>query len=324
MNTSRESPVLEVRDLVKHFDMRRSLLRRGRGKVRAVDGVSLQVEAGKTTALVGESGCGKSTIARLILQLLQPDSGEIRLGGEAVVDASKEFRRSVQMVFQDPYSSLTPHLTIGSLLKEPLAIHKVCRPEEMDDQILENISAVGLPGDILNRHPHELSGGQRQRIGIARAISVNPKLVVCDEPVSALDVSIRSQIINLLLDLQKSRNLAYLFISHDLDMVAHVSDYVAVMYLGKIVEQAPTETFFAGPKHPYSKALLASALIPDPNRRTGKIQLAGEVDSGAGLGVGCSFRSRCPLAVEKCAAEVPTLLLSGDERLVACHRTESS
>ncbi len=322
MTQVRESPILEIRDLVKHFAMRRSLLRRSRDKVRAVDGVSLQIQSGMTTALVGESGCGKSTIARLILQLLQPDSGEIRMSGEVVVDASKGFRRSVQMVFQDPFSSLTPHLTIRSILKEPLTVHKVCPAEEIQDHILDLVSAVGLSADMLNRYPHQLSGGQRQRIGIARAIAVNPKLIVCDEPVSALDVSIRSQIINLLLDIQKSRNLAYLFISHDLDMVAHVSDTVAVMYLGKIVEQAPTETFFAGPRHPYSKALLASALIPDPKRRSENRELVGEMDSGVERETGCSFRTRCPLAIDLCATREPALHYSADEHLTACHRIE--
>ena len=322
MTQVRESPILEIRDLVKHFAMRRSLLRRSRDKVRAVDGVSLQIQSGMTTALVGESGCGKSTIARLILQLLQPDSGEIRMSGEVVVDASKGFRRSVQMVFQDPFSSLTPHLTIRSILKEPLTVHKVCPAEEIQDHILDLVSAVGLSADMLNRYPHQLSGGQRQRIGIARAIAVNPKLIICDEPVSALDVSIRSQIINLLLDIQKSRNLAYLFSSHDLDMVAHVTDTVAVMYLGKIVEQAPTETFFAGPRHPYSKALLASALIPDPKRRSENRELVGEMDSGVERETGCSFRTRCPLAIDLCATREPALQYSADEHLTACHRIE--
>ena len=281
MNRAVESPVLEVRDLVKHFSLRRSWFRPGSATVRAVDGVSLKIEAGSTTALVGESGCGKSTIARLILQLLQPDSGEILLHDTPVVKASATFRRSVQMIFQDPYSSLTPHLTIESTLREPLAIHNICQSAEMRDHLLELVAAVGLSDDVLSRYPHELSGGQRQRIGIARAISVNPKLVVCDEPVSALDVSIRSQIINLLLELQQRRNLSYLFISHDLDLVDHVSDTVAVMYRGKIVEQAPTARFFAGPEHPYSRALLSSSLVPDPRKR--KVSAASRGDAtGAG------------------------------------------
>lgn len=285
MNRASESPVLDVRDLVKHFSLRRSWFTPGSATVRAVDGVSLTIEAGSTTALVGESGCGKSTIARLILQLLQPDSGEILLHGTPVVKASATFRRSVQMIFQDPYSSLTPHLTIGSILREPLAIHNICQSAEMRDHLLELVAAVGLSDDVLSRYPHELSGGQRQRIGIARAISVNPKLVVCDEPVSALDVSIRSQIINLLLELQQRRNLSYLFISHDLDLVDHVSDTVAVMYRGKIVEQAPTARFFAGPEHPYSRALLSSSLVPDPRKRhvsaASRREAAGAGDAGA-------------------------------------------
>ena len=281
MNGASESPVLEVRDLVKHFSLRRSWFRRGKASVRAVDGVSLKIEAGSTTALVGESGCGKSTIARLILQLLRPDSGEILLHDTPVVKASAAFRRSVQMIFQDPYSSLTPHLTIEALLREPLAIHDICPPAEMRDRLQELVAAVGLPGEILSRYPHELSGGQRQRIGIARAISVDPKLVVCDEPVSALDVSVRSQIVNLLLDLQRRRNLSYLFVSHDLDLVDHVSDTVAVMQSGKIVEQAPTARFFAGPEHPYSRTLLSSSLVPDPRKRKVFAATRGEV-AGAG------------------------------------------
>ena len=322
MNAAAERPVIAVKNLVRHFAMRRSWLQREVVRVHAVDGISFEIAAGSTLALVGESGCGKSTTARLILQLEKPDSGQILLDGEPVTKPTPRLRQNVQMVFQDPYASLTPHFKIRSTLREPLTIHRVCKPSEMQDRIVDAIAAVGLPMDIMRRYPHELSGGQRQRVGIARAISVKPRLIVCDEPVSALDVSIRSQIINLLLDLQKSRGLAYLFISHDLDLVAHVSDFVAVMYLGKIVEQAPTGNFFAGPRHPYSKALLASQLFPDPHRRIQFAPLKGEIASPADMPSGCRFRTRCPLAIDKCTDIEPLLRLVGASHLSACHRAE--
>ena len=315
-------PVLEVQNLVKHFDLRRSWFQQGTQKVRAVDGISFDIMAGKTLALVGESGCGKSTTAKLILKLLQLDGGEIYLNGELVSEATPEFRRKIQMVFQDPYASLTPHFKVKSILREPLVVHDICPPQERQNHIQDVLAAVGLSSDIASRYPHELSGGQRQRVGIARAISVNPTFIVCDEPVSALDVSIRAQIINLLLDLQENRNLAYLFISHDLDLVAHVSDTVAVMYLGKIVEKAPTGDFFAGPKHPYSKALLASSLVPHPGNRKQFVPLVGEVASAANLPSGCRFRTRCPLAIDKCAVIEPTLRSVGNGHLAACHRVD--
>jgi len=322
MNTATVQPVIAVKDLVKHFDMRRSWFQRETVSVRAVDGISFEIEAGSTLALVGESGCGKSTTAKLILQLEQPDSGQVLLDGEPVITATPRLRQNIQMVFQDPYASLTPHFKIQSILREPLAIHRICRRSEMPERIAEAIDAVGLPPDVMPRYPHELSGGQRQRVGIARALAVKPRLIVCDEPVSALDVSIRSQIINLLLDLQQSHDLAYLFISHDLDLVAHVSDVVAVMYLGKIVEQAPTGTFFADPKHPYSKALLASSPVPDPHRRIPFAPLRGEIASPTDLPSGCRFRTRCPLAIDKCAEVEPPLRSVGADHLSACHRAE--
>ncbi|MHA1548621.1 MAG: ABC transporter ATP-binding protein, partial [Alphaproteobacteria bacterium] len=304
-------PVIAVKNLVKHFEMRRSWFQREVLSVHAVDGVSFAIAAGSTLALVGESGCGKSTTAKLILQLEQPDSGEILLDGEPITRPTPELRQSVQMVFQDPYASLTPHFRVESILREPLVVHRICPRREMRGRIASALEAVGLPQDVMSRYPHELSGGQRQRVGIARAISIEPKLIVCDEPVSALDVSIRSQIINLLLDLQHARNLAFLFISHDLDLVAHVSDSVAVMYLGKIVEHGPTEAFFAAPKHPYSRALLDSSLAPDPHQRIKSVPLQDEIASPTDLPSGCRFRPRCPFSIDKCAEIEPPLRLAG-------------
>jgi peptide/nickel transport system ATP-binding protein/oligopeptide transport system ATP-binding protein len=320
--------VLAVDKLVKHFRLHGGGVGKRAQIVPAVDGVSFAIAARTTLALVGESGCGKSTTARLIVQLLAADSGEIRLDGELVGGATgmsiKRLRRKVQMVFQDPYASLTPHLRIGTILREPLIVHRLARSAELRDRVNSALDAVGLSPEIANRYPHELSGGQRQRVGIARAIAVEPRLLVCDEPVSALDVSIRSQIINLLLDLQESRGLTYLFISHDLGLVDHISDVVAVMYLGKIVETAPTATFFAGPRHPYSRALLASSPMPDPRRRSQFVPLGGEIASGDALPSGCRFRTRCRLAIPKCAELEPVLRLIGQDQLAACHRAEES
>jgi oligopeptide/dipeptide ABC transporter ATP-binding protein len=325
--TADPEPILEVKDLVKHFVSSGSWSWQQRRKTRAVDGISFKLLPGSTLALVGESGCGKSTTAKLILQLLEPDSGDIRLCGESVTkpkkNALRRLRRNVQMVFQDPYASLTPHLKIGAVLREPFLVKGVRPRYEINERVRSVLTAVGLDPDIAQRFPHELSGGQRQRVGIARAIAGEPRLIVCDEPVSALDVSIRSQIINLLLDLQKSRGLSFLFISHDLDLVAHVSDVVAVMYLGKIVEQAPAATFFAQPRHPYSQALLASSPIPDPRRRT-KPAIRGEIMAGTELGAGCRFRNRCPLAVSLCAAAEPELQTITESHEVACHRADET
>ena len=320
-------PVLEVEDLVKHFAGTAAWPWQPTRPIRAVDGISFKLMPSSTLALVGESGCGKSTTAKLILQLLEPDSGDIRLDGQSVArpleDALKRLRRNVQMVFQDPYASLTPHLRIGATLREPFLVRGGRSRIEIGEHIKSVLTAVGLDPEIAERFPHELSGGQRQRVGIARAIAGEPRLIVCDEPVSALDVSIRSQIINLLLDLQKSRGLSYLFISHDLDLVAHVSDVVAVMYLGKIVEQAPTTSFFAQPRHPYSQALLASSPVPDPRRRA-KPAIRGEIGSGTALATGCRFRDRCPLAADICAEAEPKLRDVAGSHSVACHRADET
>lgn len=315
-------PLLSVRNLSKSFKIRQSWLNRKTLQVQAVDGISFDISAGSTMALVGESGCGKSTTAKLILRLIDPDSGEIFFDGQPVTQPTSQLRQAIQMVFQDPYASLTPHFKIQAILREPLVVHKICPKSEMSDRIISAVSAVGLPADVINRFPHELSGGQRQRISIARALAVDPKIIICDEPVSALDLSIRSQIINLLLDIQKNRNLAYLFISHDLDLVAHVSDFVSVMYLGQIIEQASTDRFFAGPRHPYSKALLASSLVADPKKRVKLAPLKGEVASPTDLPTGCNFRTRCAMAVEKCVSVEPPLQQVYNGHLVACHRAE--
>jgi oligopeptide transport system ATP-binding protein len=323
LTTPRIEPILEVEGLVKHFAGSAAWPWQSAKPIRAVDGISFKLMPGSTLALVGESGCGKSTTAKLILRLLEPDSGNVWLDGFSVCqpnkDTLKRLRRTVQMVFQDPYASLTPHLRIGAILREPFLVKGVRRRLEIDKHIESVLTTVGLDSSIAQRFPHELSGGQRQRVGIARAIAGEPRLIVCDEPVSALDVSIRSQIINLLLDLQKSRGLSYLFISHDLDLVAHVSDEVAVMYLGKIVELAPTHLFFAQPRHPYSQALIASSLVADPKCRT-KPAIKGEIMMGIEHGVGCRFRDRCPLAINICHEAEPELRVIAGSHIVACHR----
>jgi oligopeptide/dipeptide ABC transporter ATP-binding protein len=323
---SGQATLLSVKDVVKHYSMRGGLLRTSNKIIPAVDGVSFDIEAGTTMALVGESGCGKSTLAKLVLQLERPDSGEIKLDGTPIKfgqkDGQRLLRRNVQIVFQDPYASLTPHLRINTILREPFQVHKICPPAEINSQVAYALDAVGLSSDIGKRYPHELSGGQRQRIGIARAIAIGPRLVVCDEPVSALDVSIRSQIINLLLDLQKRLGFAYLFISHDLGLVEHISDTIAVMYLGKIIEKAPHRSFFAGPKHPYSAALLASTPPLDPRQVRRPVALHGEISSMTDLPSGCRFRVRCPLAVSRCADEEPVLRQVGDGHFSACHRAQ--
>lgn len=331
MNKLESNPatyVLEVDRLVKHFRGSTSWPWQAAKPIRAVDGISFKLREGSTLALVGESGCGKSTTAKLILKLLQPDSGDIRLDGFPVTGADKasldRIRRNVQMIFQDPYASLTPHLRIGTILSEPFLVRGVRQRHEIERNVQSVLQSVGLPPAIAERFPHELSGGQRQRVGIARSIAGEPRLIVCDEPVSALDVSIRSQIINLLLDLQQSRGLSYLFISHDLDLVAHVSDEVAVMYLGKIVEHAPAGAFFSQPGHPYSQALMASSPIPDPRRRRRNPAMRGEVAGALDHARGCRFRDRCPLAVNICSEIEPELRMFDGSHLVACHRAEEA
>lgn len=324
------APVLDVRDLTKHFPIRRGLLQRVVGQVRAVDGVSLRVARGETLSLVGESGCGKTTVSRCILRAMPPTSGEIhfQLGaGGAVVDVAamrrgdlRDVRRHMQMIFQDPYSSLNPRMTVGDIIAEPLLVNGIGTPASRRDRVLELLDLVKLPRLALSRFPHAFSGGQRQRVGIARALALNPHLVVADEPVSALDVSVQAQVVNLLLELQDRLGLAYLFIAHDLSVVKHMSDRVAVMYVGRIVEQAPTRRLYVAPKHPYTEALLSAVPQPDPRRRAERMILRGEVADPADPPPGCAFHPRCPYAVDRCRQEVPALVNAGDGHLVRCHR----
>jgi oligopeptide/dipeptide ABC transporter ATP-binding protein len=316
------SALLEVRNLVKHFQV-------GRGLVRAVDGVSFVIEKGETLGLVGESGCGKTTTGRCILQLEQATSGSIRFEGQELTTLDqaglRAVRRKVQVIFQDPYSSLNPRMTVGQIIAEPLAVHRIVDGAgARATRVKDLLSRVGLLPQHARRYPHEMSGGQRQRVGIARALAMEPSLIVCDEPVSALDVSIQAQIINLLEDLQSEFGLTYLFIAHDLAVVRHISDRVAVMYLGKIAEMADRKTIYDNPKHPYTKALLSAVPIPDPEleMKRERIVLGGEVPSPLNPPAGCVFHPRCPIAVDRCTHEIPSLRDLSPGHAAACHLAE--
>jgi oligopeptide/dipeptide ABC transporter ATP-binding protein len=317
--------LLEVQNLVKHFVADRSMFGRPTAHVKAVDGVSFGVEAGKTLALVGESGCGKSTVSRLVLRLIEPDSGSIRFEGRDLLalDASqlRAFRRDAQIIFQDPYASLNPRMTVSQILTEPLALHDLVPAPHRRERVDELLRLVGLEPRFARRYPHEFSGGQRQRVAIARALAVEPKLVICDEPVSALDVSIRSQILNLLRDLQDRLGLAYIFVSHDLAVVKHIADRVAVMNLGVIVETADAQALFASPRHPYSRALLSAIPVPNPKAKRSRIVLQGEMPSALNPPAGCRFHTRCPYAIDRCRIEPPQLLTDATGHATACHRT---
>src|SRR5437868_5182040 len=317
--------LLEVENVVKHFAADRSVFGTPRAHVKAVDGVSFSLHAGKTLALVGESGCGKSTVSRLVLRLIEPDAGSIRFEGRDLVgmDAGqlRAFRREAQIIFQDPYASLNPRMTVDQILSEPLALHDLMPKTQRRARVEELLQLVGLEPRHARRYPHEFSGGQRQRIAIARALAVEPKLIICDEPVSALDVSIRSQILNLLRDLQERLGLAYIFVSHDLAVVKHIADRVAVMNLGGIVEAADTQSLFASPRHPYSQALLSAIPIPIPQAKRSRIVLQGELPSALHPPSGCRFHTRCPYVIDHCRSEVPELLADAAGHATACHRT---
>ena len=318
--SSAELPLLEVRDLKQHFP-----IRSGWGKpaiLKAVDGVSFSINKGETLGLVGESGCGKTTVGRSLLHLYTPTAGEVLFNGEPVTDKNiTQMRKKMQMVFQDPYSSLDPRMTVEDIIGEPLDIHKLySNRKERREKILELMSLVGLNAEHATRYAHEFSGGQRQRIGIARALAVNPEFIVCDEPVSALDVSIQAQVINMFEDLQEKLGVAYLFIAHDLLVVRHISKRIAVMYLGKIVEIADADELSDAPQHPYTQSLLSAVPIPDPDitRNRQRIMLEGDVPSPLHMPSGCAFRTRCPYATEKCAEACPSLEDRGNGHFVAC------
>jgi oligopeptide/dipeptide ABC transporter ATP-binding protein len=319
-------PLLSVRGLVKHFPVKKGLLQRTVGQVHAVDGISFDIAERETLGLVGESGCGKSTAGKTILKLLEPTEGEIRIKGERIDTLSRRemrpYRRELQVVFQDPYSSLNPRLRIGDIIGEPLVNYGVSGGSELEDRVSQLALKVGLRAEALDRFPHEFSGGQRQRIGIARALALNPSLIICDEPVSALDVSVQAQVINLLGDLQREFGLSYLFVAHDLAVVEHISDRIAVMYLGKIVEIADKQALFARPQHPYTEALLSAVPVPDPEAAKKRIILKGDVPSPINPPSGCRFHTRCPYASDRCSKEEPAMREVMPGHHVACHLRE--
>ena len=319
-------PLLEVNQLKKYFPVRSGLFSKVSAWVKAVDNVTFDIQPGETFGLVGESGCGKTTVGRTILRLMEPSGGEAIFEGDNIFDMDSKTlraaRRRMQIVFQDPYSSLNPRMTVGSIVGEPLLVHKLAKGQELTDRVYQLLNRVGLRPDHFPRYPHEFSGGQRQRIGIARALALKPKFIVCDEAVSALDVSIQAQIVNLLNDLQDEYHLSYLFITHDLNVVQYIAKRIAVMYLGKLAEVAPSETLFLNPKHPYTQALLSANPQPDPTVRRERILLPGDVPTPLNPPSGCRFHTRCPQVMDQCKTTEPPLVQIGnteDKHKVWCH-----
>jgi peptide/nickel transport system ATP-binding protein len=320
---SNRKPVLEVRDLKKHFPIRRGMLQTTAATVFAVDGVSFTIGEGETLGLVGETGCGKTTVGRTVLRLIEPTSGTVSIGGDDITrlgkTALRPYRRQMQIIFQDPFSSLDPRMSAGDIVAEPLRVHGVARGTAVREKVAELFERVGLRKAHMDNYPHQFSGGGRQRIGIARALALQPKLIVADEPVSALDVSIQAQVLNLMLDLQREIGLAYLFISHNLAVVEHISHHIAVMYLGRIVEYTDKRTLFTRPLHPYTEQLLLAVPVPDPRVKRKKRVLQGDVPSPVNPPSGCHFHTRCPYAVERCSVEAPVLREVSPGQMVACH-----
>ena len=333
MSANGYSPLVTVEGLKKHYPVRGGVFGGRIGSIRAVDGVSFAVGKGQTLGLVGESGCGKSTLGRTLMRLEDPTAGRVLFEGKDVGQASGselfQLRREIQMIFQDPYSSLNPRMSVGEIVREPLVVHRMGTRSEQIEKVRKLLETVGLTGEMLDRYPHEFSGGQRQRIGIARALALNPKLVIADEPVSALDVSVQSQVLNLMVRLQQERNLTYIFISHDLSVVEHISDMVAIMYLGRIVEKGPVEKIFEKPAHPYTRALIQAIPVPDPRQRQVTVALEGETPSPVSPPSGCAFHPRCPFVKDRCRTTVPSLdpvgapiVAPAEEHLAACIRKD--
>ncbi len=330
-NGNGSAPLLDVRGLVKHFPIKRGFLRRTVGTVKAVDGISFEIQEGETLSLVGESGCGKSTTARSIIRAYEPTGGEILFkteDGDSIDLAQlsltelRPIRRQLQMIFQDPFSSLNPRMNIYEIISEPLLVHGIGSSSEREDRVAELLRVVRLRPEYMRRYPHAFSGGQRQRIGIARALALNPRLILADEPVSGLDVSVQAQVINLMMDLQDELGLTYLFVSHDLSVVKQISNRVVVMYVGRIAEIGTPQELFEAPKHPYTAALMSSVPKPHPSQRSKRYVLEGEVANPANPPTGCYFHPRCPFATDQCKVEVPPLVKSKDGRYVSCHRAD--
>lgn len=333
-DSQRSAPLLEVRGLKKHFPVRKGLLSRVVGQVKAVDGLDFTLERGQTLSLVGESGCGKTTAGRTMLRLLEPTAGQVLYRADPTSEAldlfnlpKKEMRAlrpDLQIIFQDPYASLNPRITVGNAIAEPLLVHKIATGSEVEDRVAALLKRVGLRPDVANRFPHEFSGGQRQRVGIARALALSPKLIVCDEAVSALDVSIQAQVINLLKDLQDELGISYLFIAHDLSVVKYISDALAVMYLGRIVESGSADQIFNDPQHPYTRALLSAIPHADPKKRKKRIPLTGEIPSPIHPPSGCHFHTRCSLAEDRCRRDWPETVALGGGHQAACHLVQGA